>query len=185
MVKRTPQEIADIFQCFVAEDRDYNVFKLYKKEPKLNPPDCIYDWDGDSFAEIDSTDINVPPEHVLSNIYAPKSAEIREQIMNQIEEKTRELERAFESSYKEIFSIIPKTLLSSVGGAETEQTTKAPHQSEVHTHREYRLIEAHKGISPEAFSKGVMFWIERGWKPCGGIAFNRDGCPYQAIVRGV
>ncbi len=182
MIKRTPQEIADFYQCYVTEDRDYNVFKLYKEEPRLNPPDCIYDWDGDSFSQIDSTDINVTPEHVWCNIYAPKSAEIREQIMNQIEEKTRELERAFESSYKEIFSIIPKTLLGSVGGAETEQTTKAPHQSEVHTHKEYIIVGGEDNRI--SFAKTVVDNMVNGWRPIGGIACYK-GLFYQAMVRGI
>ena len=60
-----------------------------------------------------------------------------------------------------------------------------PHSGEVYTHKEYRLVEAHKGISPEAFSKGVMAWIERGWEPSGGIAFDKEGKPYQAMVRGL
>ena len=61
----------------------------------------------------------------------------------------------------------------------------APHQSEVHVEKEYMIVTAHKEIDADTFAEGVMIWIRAGWKPCGGISFDKKGCPYQAMVRGV
>lgn len=70
----------------------------------------------------------------------------------------------------------------SVGGAETAQTTKAPHQSEVHTHKEYIIVGGEDNrISLE---KTVVDNMVNGWKPIGGIACY-EGLFYQAMVRGV
>lgn len=68
---------------------------------------------------------------------------------------------------------------------EPRKADNAPHQSEVFIHKEYRIVKAHKEINPEAFAQGVAVWLNSGWKPCGGIAFDKEGCPYQAMVRGV
>ena len=66
-----------------------------------------------------------------------------------------------------------------------QKSDLCPHSDEVYTHKEYRIVTAHKEIDSESFSKGVMAWIERGWVPSGGISFDKQGCPYQALVRGV
>ena len=62
---------------------------------------------------------------------------------------------------------------------------KPDHLGEVYTHKEYRIVTAHKEIDSESFAKGVMAWVERGWIPTGGISFDKQGCPYQAMVRGI
>ena len=68
---------------------------------------------------------------------------------------------------------------------EPRKADNAPHQSEVFIHKEYRIVKAHKEINPEAFAQGVEVWLNSGWDPCGGLAFDKEGCPYQAMVRGV
>ena len=50
---------------------------------------------------------------------------------------------------------------------------------------EYHTITAHAEIDMEEFEQGVMVWIERGWKPSGGISFDKRGCPHQVVVRGL
>ena len=76
----------------------------------------------------------------------------------------------------------------SVGSAKNETTTKAPHQSEVHTHREYCVI---KNETPAGLSKQTTKLMDKGYKPLGGIAIGYEyGVSprqyfYQAMVRGV
>ena len=155
MIKRTPQEIADFFGCYVYEDSRYGQyeFRLSEERPKISNNefwDCCY-TDAYLFHDL----IELPPDHDWTHLYEPQNITSESGIIN---EKSDE---------------------------NCQKSGLCPHSGEVYTHKEYRLVEAHKGISPEAFSKGVMAWIERGWEPSGGIAFDKEGKPYQAMVRGV
>ena len=69
----------------------------------------------------------------------------------------------------------------------TDSDNNAPHQSEVHTHREYCVI---KNETPVGLSKQATKLIDKGYNPVGGIAIGYEygACPrqyfYQAMVRG-
>ena len=141
MIRRTPQEIADFFGCYVAETESGFWFMIRHK-PSLENGEwitrCGLPYD------IDSNIVEAPADHDWTHLYEPQMV-----------------------------------------SAETAHTTEAPHLGEVYAHKEYRIVTAHKEIDSEVFSKGVMAWIERGWRPAGGISFDKHGCPYQAMVRGV
>ena len=139
MIKRTPQEIADFFQCYVAQDEN-GLWYINGCKPELKiekgywkPQRTPDDFEINIFSIL----VSAPADHDWTHLYEPRKAD------------------------------------------------NAPHQSEVFIHKEYRIVKAHKEINPEAFAQGVAVWLNSGWKPCGGIAFDKDGCPYQAMVRGV
>ena len=71
----------------------------------------------------------------------------------------------------------------------TDSDNNAPHQSEVHTHKEYEIIVK---VGPHAvweLRAEVNRAIECGWSPLGGISVSHshegNPCIYQAMVRGV
>ena len=47
MIKRTPQEIADLFGCYVARDDGRNCFTVYVEKPVLNPEQRWWSTSGD------------------------------------------------------------------------------------------------------------------------------------------
>ena len=186
MIKRTPQEIADFFQCFVVENRDYKVFSLYEEEPDIAPSDSIRDWEGESISSIDPGCIDITPEHKWNKVYVPRNVEIVEQIEHKINKVLYEFQREIRSRYIEIFTrIFQKSLLKDEPNDEPNlsenPTGSAPHQSEVHTHREYIIMCADNRITLEQY---VMDKINHGWELSGGIAVDK-GFFYQAMVRGL
>lgn len=143
MIRRTPQEIADFFGCYVFQGRARDNFYMTKGKPEWNGADFCLHSDG-MLSLIDKAVVDIPTGHDWTHLYEPQMV-----------------------------------------SAETAHTTDTTHLGEVYAHKEYRIVTAHKEIDSEAFSKGVMAWIERGWRPAGGISFDKHGCPYQAMVRGI
>ena len=153
MIKRTPQEIADFFRCYVIMDSNGAWFITTEKPDKK-----VLDWTAQRYTRwqrIGDFMIDVPADHDWTHLYEPRKITPESGIIN--EESGRNCQKP------DLYTC----------------------QGEVHTHKEYRIVTAHKEIDSEAFSKGVMAWIERGWRPAGGISFDKHGCPYQAMVRGV
>ena len=153
MIKRTPQEIADFFQCYVAQDESGEWY-MYKDKPMRNEDRGIWVGSIDDPLRIPYMTVEIPDNHFWTILYEPQSAD---------------------SDNKEA-SCSEKAPVSE---------NKPDHLGEVYTHKEYRIVTAHKEIDSESFAKGVMAWVERGWIPTGGISFDKQGCPYQAMVRGV
>lgn len=155
MIKRTPQEIADFFGCYVAQD-EAGCFMIYSEKPEFILEDEMYGvknvWvmanKPEGVFEYITSLVDVPEDHDFHRLYEP----------NLSEKPT-----------------------GSVGGAETAQTTKAPHQSEVHMHKEYIIMCADNRITLEQY---VIDKINHGWELSGGIAVDK-GLFYQTIVRGV
>lgn len=106
MIRYTPQELANIFQCYVSEDRDYNVFKLYTDCPVLRG-DSYLEWEGDSFMELHKEYVEIPHGHEWYRCYAPESVKVKGQMMEQIKERTEQLKKEIECCYEQIF---PKSL---------------------------------------------------------------------------
>lgn len=102
MIKLTPQELANIFQCFVAEERDGDVFNLYAERPEIRG-DYYFEWEGDIFMEIDKKYVDIPSDHVWNRCYAPESVKVKEQMVKEIKKRTEQLKRDFESCYERIF----------------------------------------------------------------------------------
>ena len=74
MIKRTPQEIADFFQCYVAQDKDGDWY-MYKDKPMRNEDRGI--WVG-SIADplrIPYMTVEIPDNHFWTILYEPQSAD--------------------------------------------------------------------------------------------------------------
>ena len=149
MIRRSPQEIADFFGCYIAKRNNLSLWTLYSEKPELNGDG----WKGSPLmirGDLHPSLVNVPPDHDWTHLYEPQKKDPIE-------------------VFKDIQS----------------RRESAQHQSEVHVEKEYMIVTAHKEIDADTFAEGVMIWIRAGWKPCGGISFDKKGCPYQAMVRGV
>lgn len=155
MIKRTPQEIADFFGCYVARDADRR-WHIFKEKPELT---LGYHRKENTLIKngiyLNPELINTDNVYKLAVLYEPQNITQKSQIINTESDEN------------------------------CQKSGLCPHSDEVYTHKEYRIVTAHKEIDSESFSKGVMAWIERGWVPSGGISFDKQGCPYQALVRGV
>ena len=151
MIKRTPQEIADFFGCYVAQD-EAGCFMIYSEKPEFILEDEMYGvknvWvmanKPEGVFEYITSLVDVPTDHDFHRLYEPNLSE--------------------------------------------KPTGSAPHQSEVHTHKEYCVI---KNETPAGLSKQTTKLMDKGYKPLGGIAIGYEyGVSprqyfYQAMVRGV
>lgn len=61
------------------------------------------------------------------------------------------------------------------------------HQSEVYANKEYMIVRSpsHDTDDLSMLERGVMIWMRAGWKPIGGVTFDKKGYPCQAMVRGL
>ena len=175
MISRTPQEIADFFGCYLVRNK-YGDWYLISDKPEIVDGNWVVNRTCEYAIQIDVRLINVSANHDWTTLYSPKSLNSDNKDSSYYPEKAN-------SDNKDIIQESQK--INEKSDENCQKSDLSPHSGEVYTHKEYRLVEAHKGISPEAFSKGVMAWIERGWEPSGGIAFDKEGKPYQAMVRGL
>ena len=177
MIKRTPQEIADFFGCYVARDSDSYMFELFTEKPIIEHKPGW--WRGNG-GDVDCLPNFIMPKEYYGKdwtvLYSPDSR------TNQQADEGISPERGDAGSYFGN-NAHPDNKVESYYADRPDSDNK--HQYEVHTHAEYRIVTAHKEIDPESFAKGVMAWVERGWVPAGGISFDKQGRPYQAMVRGV
>ena len=192
MIKRTPQEIADFFQCYVAQDESGEWY-MYKDIPIRN--NCRGIWVGsiEDPLRFPYKVVEIPSNHFWTHLYEPrKSIKSENSVLD-----TRNQPETAENS------VITSDSGTNQQGANYQKEAdsdnkpdsyyqdspisdnKPGHLGEVYTHKEYRIVTAHKEIDSESFAKGVMAWVERGWIPTGGISFDKQGCPYQAMVRGI
>ena len=145
MIKRTPQEIADFFQCYVAQNES-GYFKIYSEKPEFILENEMYGvknvWvmanKPEGVFEYITNLVDVPEDHDFHRLYEPNLSE--------------------------------------------KPTGSAPHQSEVHTHKEYIIVGGENNRI--SLQKTVVDNMVDGWKPIGGIACY-NGLFYQAMVRGV
>ena len=148
MIKRGPQEIADFFGCYVAQN-EKGAWYIYANKPDMIPATDhargYWNSVNDSCSYLLYESLFVPENHDWTHLYEP----------HPYSEKS------------------------------ADSDNKPDHLGEVYTHKEYRIVTAHKEIDSESFAKGVMAWVERGWIPAGGISFDKHGRPYQAMVRGL
>ena len=62
MIKRTPQEIADFFQCYVAQDEDGDWY-MYKDKPMRNEDRGIWVGSIDDPLRIPYMTVEIPDNH--------------------------------------------------------------------------------------------------------------------------
>ncbi len=73
MIKRTPQEIADFFGCYVVQDRGSKMFNLYLHKPTIS---MQFGWwtDDDSIErQFPVSDVKIPSDHDWTHLYEPHS----------------------------------------------------------------------------------------------------------------
>lgn len=136
MIKKSPQEIADFFGCYVVEDKDGKWY-IFQHKPVISEIYWIYESPGGGYEcgmEITAI-INAPVNHNWHILYEP----------------------AF----------------------------KAPHQSEVYTHKEYILIDAsnQQALMEEVTRKLNEGWVLYGYPAIGADNYEWNYC--QAMVRGL
>lgn len=102
MIKYTPQEIANIFQCYVAADEDDYVFSLYENEPSIDY-ECDRWWGGNRFAEIEKDYLKIPQDYCWQRCYKPESVEIMDSIIEQEKEKIKKVRNLFISCYEKVY----------------------------------------------------------------------------------
>ena len=74
MIKRTPQEIADFFQCYVAQDED-GTWYMYKDKPMRNEDRGIWVGSIDDPLRIPYMTVEIPGDHFWTILYEPQSAD--------------------------------------------------------------------------------------------------------------
>lgn len=150
MIKRTPQEIADFFGCYVFQGRDRDSFYMTKGKPGGNGADFTLHCDG-MLSLIDKSVVDIPADHDWTHLYEPQDITPESGIIN---------EESDENCQKDDL---------------------CPHQSEVHTHKEYQIIE---GENTLMLLYNVNYWLRNGYK-LQGSPFVMNNHVYQAMVRGV
>ena len=167
MIKRTPQEIADFWQCYVAMDKNGEWY-AFSKKPELgsvNP--SRWDNEDESCQYVCITGfVECDTDHDWTKLYEP-----------------------YDSRMQNPFYALADEFITKAKKAGFLDDDTAPHQSQVHTHQEYQVI-----ADPDAsnlFSR-VNRLLADGWRPQGGIAVEHiDGendsgyILYQAMVRGL
>ena len=168
MIKRDPQEIADFFGCKVKVSPSTNYVVLWDTNGYVN--ECI----GYLNHQI------VPKSNMADGklTYEPQPVDAN---------KNRPCYQDFTDSDNkkdpiEVFKDIQK------------RKATAPHQSEVHTHKEYKILSEElysygAGYGVDLLSEKITKLLNEGWIPYGNpiiSAYNKDDWKvYQAMVRGV
>lgn len=168
MIRRTPQEIADFFGCYIAQDKDGDWY-IYEKAPALELFDAMWKDGGRSAKTPHEAFMAVPDDHDWTHLYEPHPA-----YANACETHEERMENA------RITHDTP------------HPDNKPDHSSEVFIHKEYVVAE---GNRIQDLSKKVNTLLSHGWKLQGGVAIEHfpesDGYAegsavfYQAMVRGV
>lgn len=134
MIKRTPQEIADFFQCYVAQDESGEWY-MYKDKPMRNEDRGIWVGSIDDPLRIPWMTIDIPADHDWTHLYEPRPYS----------------PKSTDSDNKE----------APYSWKQVDSDNKASHQSQVHVHQEYALLSYY---SPEGLGKAVNGFLSDGWK---------------------
>ena len=172
MIRRTPQEIADFFGCYVAQDEDDagRYFHAFSERPTLTTdedfgirnvwctpgkPDCV-NW----FISLEC--VEVPEGHDYHILYEPHPA-----YANAYETHEERMENA------RITHDTP------------HPDNKPDHASEVYTHKGYQLVYSD---TPAGLSDAVTKLIGRGWSLYDSpfaMPYGAEFYHYQAMTRGL
>lgn len=168
MIKRTPQEIADFFQLYVVRQPNGCVWNGFSEKPKFHESCNTWLSVGKGTVLTINSGLIDSPENCDANwthLYEPC-------VRNTCENEDENARITQEPS--------------------TNPASLCPHQSEVHTHREYAVIEAKRAHD---LANKVNVMLAYGWEIQGGIAIEylpesddyEEGGEffYQAMVRGV
>lgn len=174
MNKRTPQEIADFFGCYVVQSKE-GLWYLLSRKPKVEGNNWI--GNGEYSIQINEGLINVSANHDWTHLYEPqadnKDIQLGGMAMFEIDGQ-----KIIVATKEKFLELQKKIAMKSV----------APHQSEVYTHQAYRTIAC---FSLPTLTANVNEAMAEGWKPQGGLLhFSETGVDkcamfYQAMVRGI
>ena len=204
MIKRTPQEIADFFQCYVAQDEDDagRFFHAFSEKPTLitdedfgirniwctpGEPDCI-----SYFVPIEC--VEVPEGHNYRILYEPRKPIISEtatlDTWNQPETAVNSVitsdsgTNQQEANYQKEADSDNKP--DSYYQDSPKVDNKPGHLGEVYIHKEYKLISE---TNPKSLEAEVSKYLSNGWKlfgpPFKGEDCYGDVLLIQPMVRGV
>ena len=158
MIKRGPQEIADFFQCYVAQDKDKYWF-MYKDKPIRNNFRGIWVGSIEDPLGIPYKTVEIPANHHWTTLYEPQP----------YSEKSADFDNK-EASYSEKAPV---------------SENKPDHLGEVYTHKEFQLVYSD---TPAGLSDAVTKLIGRGWSLYSSpfaMAYGAEYYLHQAMVRGV
>ena len=179
MIKRTPQEIADFFGCYVARDADRR-WHVFKEKPELN---LGYYRKENTLIKIgiylNPELINTDNVYQLAVLYEPHSG-TNQQADEGMSPESGDAGSNFGNNQH------PDNKGEAYYQNRPDFDNK--HQYEVHAHAEYRVVSA--VADTEDLDTKVNKLIAEGWRPQGGVAFmqyddNHYDTFYQAMVRGV
>ena len=164
MIKRGPQEIADFFGCYVAQN-EKGAWYIYANKPDMIPATDhargYWNSVNDSCSYLLYESLFVPENHDWTHLYEP----------HPYSEKSADSINK-EASYSEKAPV---------------SENKPDHLGEVYTHKEYR-VEHHTELTP--LMSRITVLMNQGWRPSGGINVNyspslKTASYHQAMVRGV
>ena len=159
MIERTPQEIADFFQCYVAQDEN-GLWYINGCKPELKIEEGYWKpqrTPDDFEINIFSILVSAPADHDWTHLYEPNY------------QKEADSDNKPDSYYQDS----PKV------------DNKPDHLGEVYTHKEYQLVYSD---TPAGLSAAVTKLIGRGWSLYGSpfaMPYGAEFYHYQAMVRGV
>ena len=159
MIKRGPQEIADFFGCYVAQDEDGGWY-MYKDKPMRNEDRGIWVGSIDDPLRIPYMTVEIPDNHFWTILYEPQPYS----------------EKSADSNNKEA-SCSEKAPVSE---------NKPDHTSEIYTEKEFKLIPA---FDPARLEAMISDYLNDGFTLYGNpfVVEDRKYGPMiiQAIARGV
>ena len=180
MIKRTPQEIADFFGCYVVRDEASAAFDIYTEQPVV---DHEQHWWLKVSGDVIYLTCSIVPEEYSDKdwtvLYSPDSR------TNQQADEGISPESGDAGSY---FGNNAHPDNKGEANYTKQPDSDNKHQYEVHTHAEYKVVS---DCDTAIMSRRINELLAAGWKLCGGISARRDSRAkygavyYQAMVRGV
>lgn len=171
MIKRTPQEIADIFEGYLAMNRN-GAWYLFASKPDRY--EDTWRIGSKEFTFVPEGLIDIPANHDWTILYEPQGKE------GKTEEDFPYFTETADSDNKQ----------DAYSEKQVDSDNKeAPHQSQVHVHAEYCIVT---NVNPVGLSGHVRELVSEGWRPQGGVAvehlpksegYVQDCCYHQAMVR--
>ena len=116
MIKRTPQEIADFFGCYVFQGHDRDSFYMTKGKPGWNGADFTLHCDG-MLSLIDKSVVDIPADHDWTHLYEPQKKdpiEVFKDIQSRKESAPHQIEVHVEKEYVLLGEFQPDTLMQKV-----------------------------------------------------------------------
>ena len=166
MIKRSPQEIADIFHGYVFRNCGSASWIIAPDKPKIVKGEWTWNHDSTLWFLLPVSIIKADPDHDWTVLYKPH------------------LDNKNEDCYSEQADSDNKKGLIEVFKSIQARKESAPHQSEVYTNKEYCVVAA---SDFESLKKRVQNMMNSEWKPQGGIVVEhlKEVFFYQAMVRGI